>query len=132
MRKKYPESYTDCGTNDGEQCPKGYPGAQKYSKEWNEVMKFTSAVKMFGKSALKKIRKSRDKKAAVASGGQQKNNNALVGQCPPGHYAEATAPKPSKAVPDITLKSKTGKLLGTYNCKGDPSCPPPPPGPTSP
>ena len=129
IRQKYPESYTDCGTNDDEQCPKGYPGAQKYSEEWNEVMKFTSAVQMFGKSAQAKRSKSLDTKTEAATGGQQEGE-----KCPEGHYAETTAPKPSKAVPDIILKSKTtGKLLGTYNCKGEASMytappynPPPP------
>ena len=133
IRKKYPASYEDCGTNDDEQCPKGYPGAQKGSEEYKKVMKFTSAVKMFGKSALKKIRESRDKKAEVASGGQQKSKNALVGQCPAGYYAEAAAIKPAR-IPDITLglpdtsiKTKIkcakkilcdGKKLARYNCKG--------------
>ena len=114
MRKKYPESYTDCGTNDGEQCPKGYPGAQKYSKEWNEVMKFTSAVKMFGKSALKKKGGNRDREIEAATGGQENGK-----ECKPGHYAEAAAAKPSK-VPDITLKGKR------YNCKGGARMHPPP------
>ena len=89
---------------------------------------------MFGKSALKKIRESRDKKAEVASGGQQKSKNALVGQCPAGYYAEAAAIKPAR-IPDITLglpdtsiKTKIkcakkifcdGKKLARYNCKGN-------------
>jgi hypothetical protein len=130
VRKKYPESYTDCGTEEDEQCPKGYPGAQKGSKKYNKVMKFTSAVKMFGKSARKMIAKSRDKKTEAAPGGQQA---APGGQqddykCPLGNYAEATAPKPSKAhakVSDITLLSKTGKR-SFYNCKGDASMHAPP------
>ena len=129
IRKKYPASYEDCGTNDDEQCPKGYPGAQVGTDEYNEVMKFTSAVKMFGKRAQEKRSKSLDTKTEAATGGQQEGE-----KCPEGHYAETTAPKPSKAVPDIILKSKTtGKLLGTYNCKGEASMytappynPPPP------
>ena len=139
IRKKYPASYEDCGTNDDEQCPKGYPGAQKGSEEYKKVMKFTSAVKMFGKSALKKIRESRDKKAEVASGGQEKSKNAQWNsarkfqRCPAGYYAEAAAIKPAR-IPDITLglpdtsiKTKIkcakkilcdGKKLARYNCKG--------------
>ena len=117
VRKKYPESYTDCGTNDDEQCPKGYPGAQKGSEEYNEVMKFTSAVKMFGKSARKKIGEVRDKLAAAATGGQKNGK-----ECAAGHYAEAAAAKPSKA-PDITLKGKG------YTCKGGARMHPPSPAP---
>ena len=122
IRKKYPKLYTDCGESADEQCPDNYPGAKPGSKEWNEVMKFTSAVRMFGKSALKKRRESRKKKdeankkdeAATSSSGQQK--------CASGQYAEAAASKSSR-VPDITLKSKQGKILGRYNCKGGTALP---------
>ena len=123
IRKKYPESYTDCGESADEQCPDNYPGAKKGSKEWNEVMKFTSAVKLFGKSARKKRRESREKKDEAnkkdeaATGGQQK--------CASGQYAEAAASKSSR-VPDITLKSKQGKVLGRYNCIGGTACHPSP------
>tara|TARA_B110001469_G_scaffold116560_1_gene121847 strand:- start:735 stop:1241 length:507 start_codon:yes stop_codon:yes gene_type:complete len=124
VRKKYPESYTDCGTEEDERCPTGYPGAQPGSEAYNEVMKFTSAVLMFGKSARKKNAESRDKKIEAATGGQQAAPGGQQNdyKCPLGNYAEATAPKPSKAVPDITLLSKTGKRgKRSYNCKGDAS-----------
>ena len=123
IRKKYPESYTDCGESADEQCPDNYPGAKSGSKEWNEVMKFTSAVKLFGKSARKKRRESREKKDEAnkkdeaATGGQQK--------CASGQYAE-TATSKSARVPDITLKSKQGKVLGRYNCIGGTACHPSP------
>ena len=120
IRKKYPKLYTDCGESADEQCPDNYPGAKPGSKEWNEVMKFTSAVGMFGRSALKKRRESRkkkdeaNKKDEAATSGQQK--------CASGQYAEAAASKSSR-VPDITLKSKQGKILGRYNCKGGTALP---------
>ena len=105
IRQAYPESYTDCGTNDDEQCPKGYPGAVTGSKEWNEAMKFTSFVfgvgKEAGKLAGKVIRQ-------ISSGGE----------CPKGRYAEAAAVKPT--APDITLGGKN------YNCKGGARMHPPP------
>ena len=111
IRKKYPESYTDCGENEDEQCSKRYPGATRGSEAWNEVMKLTSAVKWFGKSALKKIREGLDKK----TGGQHNGK-----ECNSGYYAEAAASKPTKAAPDITLKGKG------YNCKGVARMHPPP------
>ena len=114
IRKKYPASYKDCGHNEDEDCPKGYPGAQKYSEEWNEVMKFTSAVQMFGKSAQEKRSKSLDTKTKAATGGQQNGK-----ECAPGDYAEAAAVKPAK-VPDIILGGKR------YNCKGGARMHPPP------
>ena len=114
IRKKYPASYKDCGHNEDEDCPKGYPGAQKYSEEWNEVMKFTSAVQMFGKSAQEKRSKSLDTKTKAATGGQQNDK-----ECAPGDYAEAAAVKPAK-VPDIILGGKR------YNCKGGARMHPPP------
>ena len=90
-------------------------------------MKFTSAVLMFGKSARKKNAESRDKKIEAATGGQQAAPGGQQNdyKCPLGNYAEATAPKPSKAVPDIKLLSKTGKR-SSYNCKGDASMDAPP------
>ena len=117
VRKRYPESYKDCGTNDDEQCPEGYPGAQQGSKEWNEVMKFTSAVKMFGKSARKKLGLTRDKKVEAAIGAPSSGSS-----CESGFYAEAAAAKPSK-VPDIKLKGKR------YTCKGGARMRPPAPTP---
>ena len=114
IRKKYPASYKDCGHNEDEDCPKGYPGAQKYSEEWNEVMKFTSAVQMFGKSAQEMRSKSLDTKTKAATGGQQNGK-----ECAPGDYAEAAAVKPAK-VPDIILGGKR------YNCKGGARMHPPP------
>ena len=114
VRKKYPKLYTDCGTNDDEQCSDNYEGAQKYSQKWNEVMKFTSAVRMFGKSARKKIGEVRDKLAAAAAGGHESGKECTLGQ-----YAETAAAKPGK-VPDITLEGKR------YNCKGGARMHPPP------
>ena len=121
IRKKYPKSYTDCGESADEQCPDNYPGAKQGSKEWNEVMKFTSAVKLFGKSARKKRRESREKKDDA----NKKDEAATTGQqkCASGQYAETAASKSSR-VPDITLKSKQGKILGRYNCKGGTALPP--------
>jgi hypothetical protein len=105
VRKKYPESYTDCGTEEDEQCPTGYPGAQPGSEEYNEVMKFTSAVHMFGKSARKMIAKSRDKKEDDDKRENDDKENAF--KCPLGNYAQFTAPKPGRE---------------DYKCKGDPAC----------
>ena len=65
-------------------------------------MKLTSAVKWFGKSALKKIREGLDKK----TGGQHNGE-----ECNPGYYAEAAASKRSLSA-DITVEGKV------YNCKG--------------
>ena len=100
VRKKYPASYTDCGENRDEQCPKNYPGATSGSKAYNEVMKLTSALKWFGKSALKKIRETLDKR----TGGRNNGN-----ECAVGYYAEAAA---SKGSADIVADGKG------YNCKG--------------
>ena len=135
IRKKYPESYTDCGESADEQCPDNYPGAKPSSKEWNEVMKFTSAVKLFGKSARKKLGLTRDKKVEKKLGevrdkkdeANKKDEAATTGQqkCATGQYAETAASKSSR-VPDITLKSKQGKVLGRYNCIGGTACHPSP------
>ena len=116
VRQDYPELYTDCGTNRDEQCPDNYRGAQKYSKMWNEVMKLTSANKMFGKPAQEKRHEIFDKKteAATATGGHESGKECTLGQ-----YAETAAAKPGK-VPDITLEGKR------YNCKGGARMHPPP------
>ena len=105
IRRKYPDSYTDCGTKEDEQCPTGYPGAQPGSEAYNEVMKFTSAVHMFGKSARKMIAKSRDKKEDDDKRENDDKENAF--KCPLGNYAQFTAPKPGRE---------------DYKCKGDPAC----------
>jgi len=104
IRKKYPESYTDCGTEEDEKCPTGYPGAQPGSKQYKEVMKFTSAVHMFGTSARKMIAKSRDKKK---DDDKRENDEKNAFKCPLGDYAQLTAPKPGRR---------------DYKCKGEPAC----------
>ena len=101
VRKKYPESYTDCGTKEDEQCPTGYPGALPGSEEYNEVMKLTSAVHWFGKSARKMRAKSHDKKK---DDDERENDDAF--KCPLGNYVQLTAPKPGRE---------------DYKCKGDAS-----------
>ena len=100
VRKKYPASYTDCGENRDEQCPKNYPGAKAGSEAYNEVMKLTSALKWFGKSALKKIRETLDKRTGGRHNGKE---------CDAGYYAEPAA---SKGSVDIESEGKG------YNCKG--------------
>ena len=121
IREKYPEFYEDCGTKHDEKCPEGYSGADYGTKEYKEVMKFTSAVGMFKKLAVKRakhgakyIYEKFNKKTEAATGGHESGK-----ECAPGQYAEAAAAKPAK-VPDITLKGKR------YNCKGGARIHPPP------